>query len=83
MNNELLNGRWVVGNVFGEDDIDPNITISHSIVIKSYNSYTEEYSYWDPWTDNCGVFLKDDVDNKTISIALGDDLFLNCFQFCR
>ena len=83
MNNELLNGRWVVGNVFGEDDIDPNSTISHSIVIKSYNYYTEEYSYWDPWTDNCGVFLKDDVDNKTISIALGDDLFLNCFQFCR
>ena len=61
MNNELAAGRWVIGNIF------TNISWSgHSVVIKSYDTTTQTYTFWDPWTDNDYTFMSNDLLNDTI-----------------
>jgi hypothetical protein len=67
MNEELLNNRWVIGNVF-------TVTYwsGHSIVIQDYDPILEEYTYWDPWTDEVTTFSVDDLLNNEI-ILLDDD----------
>ena len=61
MNNELAAGRWVIGNIF------TNISWrGHSVVIKSYDTTTQTYTFWDPWTDNDYTFMRNDLLNDTI-----------------
>ncbi len=79
MNNELANGRWVIGNVFTNSQ-----WTGHSIVIRSYNTATEIYTFWDPWTDSEGHFTKTQLLNNTIH-TVGDmsDRTLAWVQYCR
>ncbi len=78
MRNELANGCWVIGNVF------PSSGPGHSIVIQSYNSSTNVYTYWDPWTNYNGTFTSTQLENDTIRLisspAVGR---LSWIQYCR
>ena len=79
MNNDLSDGRWIVGNVF-TDDSDWS---GHSIVIQSYNSSTQVYTYWDPWTNTIGTFTKTQLNNDTIHLtASTTDRVLAWIQRC-
>ena len=62
MNNDLNSGLWIIGNVFTNDDD----WSGHSVVIRSYNSSTQVYTFWDPWTNTIGTFTKTQLDNSTI-----------------
>lgn len=79
MNNDLSDGRWIVGNVF-TDDSDWS---GHSIVIQSYNSSTQVYTYWDPWTNTIGTFTKTQLNNDTIHLTTSTtDRVLAWIQRC-
>ncbi len=79
MNNELSSGRWVIGNIF------TTITWSgHSIVIQTYNESTQEYSYWDPWTNTGGKFTRTELLNNTIKMFYDTEgRTLAWVQFCN
>ena len=68
MNKDLAAGRWVIGNVF---TYGANV-IGHSIVIQSYNTSTEIYTYWDPQTNENGTFTKTQLDSNTIKLNAQD-----------
>ncbi len=79
MNSDLNSGLWIIGNVFTDDD---NWS-GHSIVIRSYNSSTQVYTFWDPWTDTVGTFTKTQLDNNTIhTISTSTDRVLAWIQRC-
>lgn len=79
MNNELTSGRWVIGNVFTNTGWS-----GHSVVIKSYNTTTEIYTFWDPWTDSEGYFTRTQLFNNTIhTVSSNSDRTLAWVQYCR
>lgn len=79
MNSELSAGRWVIANVF------TNVGWSgHSIVLQTYDSSTQTYWFWDPWTDSCGSFTKTQLLNNTIHlVSSSTDRTLAWIQYCR
>ena len=78
MKNELANGRWVIGNVFTASGS------GHSIVIQSFNSSTNVYTYWDPWTNSIGTFTSTQLENDTIRLTSSSaDRELSWIQYCR
>lgn len=79
MNSELSAGRWVVGTVFVS-----GAEHSHAIVIQSYDTTTQRYTFWDPWTDGSGTFSMTQLLNNTIHIAPGtENYILACIQYCN
>ena len=79
MNNELANGRWVVGDIYASIG-----RTGHAIVIKSYDATTERYTFWDPWTDSEGHFSRTELLNNTINIDSNNfDYTLVCVQYCQ
>lgn len=79
MNSELASGRWVIGNVFKSNGL-----IGHSIVIKSYNTTTQIYTFWDPWTDSEGSFTRTQLLNNTIhTVSSAADHTLAWVQYCN
>lgn len=81
LNSELAAGRWVIGNLCVGSSYS-----CHSIVITSYNSTTTKYTYWDPWTDGYGTFLKTSLENNEIvicSYSATQEWELFSFQYAR
>lgn len=79
---ELANGRWVVGNVFS------SVGIGHAIVIQSFDTTNNWYTFWDPWTDSVNTFSTYQLENDSIEIPSGDietteHWQLRCIQYCR
>ena len=79
MNNELAAGRWVIGNIFTN-----NGRSGHSIVIRSYDTTKQIYTFWEPWTDSDGTFTRTQLLNNTIHTASNmADYTLACVQYCN
>ena len=72
MNIELANGRWVIGNIF----YLTNLNMGHAIVIRNYDSTSEEYTYWDPWTDTEGIFTRTQILTNTIQTVNDENRML-------
>lgn len=79
MRTELAAGRWVVGILTSET------TSSHAIVIKEYNTATEEYLIWDPWSVTEDWFEATDVESGEITSTynLNAEYQLAKFHYCQ
>ncbi len=82
MNNELSNGRWVIGVVFTY--IPLYGIIGHAIVIKDFDTLSGDYLIWDPWTDNDWYFNQADIINNAILLE-GNNTYwrLGYVQYCN
>lgn len=54
-------------------------SVGHAIVITNYDSSTQTYTYWDPWTDDFHYFTRTNIIENTIN---GSER-LGSFVYCR
>ena len=80
LNDFLESGVWVVaGTVLSNTN-----TGGHAIVIRGFNSVTNTYIYWDPWTDIEGSFSLNDLLHGTIDLEGSPDVrAITEIMFCQ
>ncbi len=81
INNELLNGRWVVCGAVCSDSRYSGNGSRHAIVLRSYSERTQKYTYWDPWTNLEGEITQSMIENNSFllySVIYSIECFLTC-----
>ena len=79
LDSELASDRWVVG-LFESTDGSGN---DHAIVIKSYNSSTNQYTCWDPWNDGEFIASRSELLYGEVDMPWKDDNKFLGFIYCR
>lgn len=82
MNAELAAGRWVVASLHPTGG-----GTGHTVVIQSYDSSSEQYTFWNPNIDEIDYFTKTRLLNQRIVLESPDGsaayYTLSYFKYCR